>query len=462
MVPSTKAEMIIQYDACVFSGQFSNDGNFYFACGQDFRVRMYDTSNPHDWKHYKTVEYPDGRWTLTDGSLSPDNRWLAYTSISSEVCLAPTNPDDRGDPYTMDLGGGPRGGGRRRGGFPPHDGFGIWSIRFSGDGRQLVAGTNADCVVVYDIESRTVLNAVRGHRDDVNAVCFADSASPWVFYSGSDDSMVKVWDRRDLRDSREAGAFVGHIEGITYIDSKNDGRYILSNGKDQSMKLWDCRKMMSSARFRELDITREATFDYRWGSFRESDWHQDPNDNSVVTFRGHKVLRTLIRCHFSPPNSTNSRYVYSGSQDGKVYIWNMDATLRETVDVREATMGTRPNVRRPRVNIWVTDEDADPHETCVRDASWHPNAPMIVGESHAPLREESSEVRTANSATATAFNGLSRDCGTCSVHRFNDDMEDEAISKEEDEDDDMLQWNGISYDEFMKPFVANRRRRPWR
>lgn len=376
MIPGTRAEQIVHYDDPVYSGQFSDDGNFFFSCSQDFKVRMYDTSNPYRWKHYKTVTYPWGQWTLTDASLSPDNRWLAYTSIQSMVSIAPTDPNDTGDPYTLDLddGGESASAGARR---SPRS-FGIWSIRFSGDGRELLAGTSANSIVVYDIQSRRVVDHVQGHDDHVNAVCFADKSSPHILYSGSDDATIKVWDRRSLGDGREAGAFVGHLEGLTYIDSKGDGRYILSNGKDQSMKLWDLRMAMSTTRFREIDWHRNSHgsgFDYRREAYDDDDWDPHPHDNSLVTFRGHKVLRTLIRCHFSPPHSTNSRFVYSGSADGRVYIWNMDATLAGTVDVKTATMGTRRRGRQTR--HWFDEPEG--WDTCVRDASWHPNAPLLVG-----------------------------------------------------------------------------------
>ena len=92
-------------------------------------MRMYDTSNPYNWRHYKTVSYPFGRWTLTDADLSPDNKWLAYTSLASIVCLAPTNPNDTGDPYALDLGYRTA---TSRSDFP------IYSARFSGDGRNIV------------------------------------------------------------------------------------------------------------------------------------------------------------------------------------------------------------------------------------------------------------------------------------------------------------------------------------
>lgn len=62
---------------------------------------MYDTSNPYDWKYYKTALYPYGQWTITDASLSPDNKFLAYSSIRSIVCLAPTDPTLSADAPTM-------------------------------------------------------------------------------------------------------------------------------------------------------------------------------------------------------------------------------------------------------------------------------------------------------------------------------------------------------------------------
>lgn len=383
MIPSTNADIIINYNYPVYSGQFSEDGNFFFACVKDFKVRMYDTSNPYRWRYYKTVDYPFGQWTLTDATLTPDNKYLAYSSIQPKVCLAPTDPNDMGDPYIMDLSSD--GGRPRHGGFHSRYGaFGIWSIRFSGDGREIVAGTNAHSIVVYDIESRRKVLEIPGHSEDVNAVCFGDVTSPHILYSGSDDTTLKVWDRRSMGDSREAGAFVGHTEGLTYIDSKGDGRYILSNGKDQCMKLWDIRMAMTTARFLDIDVQSYTTgFDYRMGDYVEDDYAPHPHDNSLVTFRGHKVLRTLIRCHFSPPGSTNSRYVYSGSADGKVYIYNLDATLAAKVDVFDATKSSIPHgdgmPRHPR--FFGGDQIRGSHwRTCVRDASWHPTAPVIAGK----------------------------------------------------------------------------------
>ncbi|KAF8425659.1 WD40-repeat-containing domain protein, partial [Tirmania nivea] len=372
LLPSTKADFVMHYDARCYSGQFSQDGNFFYSCSQDFRVRMYDTSNPYDWKHYKTVTYPDGRWTITDATLSPDNKMLAYSSITSTVYASNTS-SEMDETVALDFAANVRGNRNAM-----HSGqFGIWSIRFSGDGREMVAGANDNNLYVYDIETRTPVLKMSGHRNDVNAVCFADTDSPHILFSGSDDTTLKVWDRRSMA-SGEAGVFCGHLEGLTYIDSKGDGRYVLSNAKDQTMKLWDIRKMMSPSTFSTLKCTNYSTdYDYRTEPYI-SPPARHLQDSSIVTYRSHSVLRTLIRCHFSPPTSSGSRYVYTGSSNGKVYIYNLDATIASVIDVYKATSGTRP---WHGVFSYGYGSGAGRWKTCVRDASWHPNASVLAATS---------------------------------------------------------------------------------
>lgn len=103
LIPSSKPEKILRFDEPCYSGQFSDDGNFFFSCNQDFKVRMYDTSNPHDWRYYKTVPFMGGQWTITDATLSPDNKWLAVSSIQRQVTLASTDPNDTSDPLILDF-----------------------------------------------------------------------------------------------------------------------------------------------------------------------------------------------------------------------------------------------------------------------------------------------------------------------------------------------------------------------
>lgn len=139
--------------------------------------------------------------------------------------------------------------------------------------------------------------------------------------------------------------------------------------------------MLSTDKAIRIDAKKYTTeFEYRTNVFDYSDWRPHPHDCSLVTFRGHSVLKTLIRCHFSPLGSTNSRYVYSGSYDGSVYIWNLDATLRAKVNVFETTKNSRPKNVSLVDSLQFMGGGSGSWKTCVRDASWHPFAPVIAGE----------------------------------------------------------------------------------
>ncbi|GAB2266344.1 hypothetical protein Dimus_001353 [Dionaea muscipula] len=101
---------------------------------------------------------------------------------------------------------------------------------------------------------------------------------------------------------------------------------------------------------------RSYNWDYRWMDYpkmlREM---KHPNDQSLATYKGHSVLRTLIRCHFSPEHSTGQKYIYTGSNDGRVYIYDLVS------------------------NALVAK--LDHHESTVRDCCWHPYYPMLISSS---------------------------------------------------------------------------------
>lgn len=78
------------------------------------------------------------RWTITDANLSPDNNWMAYSSITPIVHLVKTRGENAvlglgledHEQEVLDFSGHPYMGSN----------FGIWSLRFSGDGKELIAG----------------------------------------------------------------------------------------------------------------------------------------------------------------------------------------------------------------------------------------------------------------------------------------------------------------------------------
>ncbi|KAF4384756.1 hypothetical protein F8388_002913 [Cannabis sativa] len=69
--------------------------------------------------------------------------------------------------------------------------LGIFSVKFSTDGRELVAGSSDDSIYVYDLKANKQSLRIQAHSSDVNTVCFADE-SGHLIYSGSDDALCKL------------------------------------------------------------------------------------------------------------------------------------------------------------------------------------------------------------------------------------------------------------------------------
>ncbi|KAK8499530.1 hypothetical protein V6N13_060958 [Hibiscus sabdariffa] len=347
-LPENGPWLVDQMTSRAYVSQFSADGSLFVAGFQGSNIRIYNVDR--GWKVQKNILAKSLRWTVTDTSLSPDQRHLVYTSMSPIVHIV-----DVGSANTESLANVTE---IHEGlDFSASDGgysFGIFSVKFSTDGRELVAGSSDDSIYVYDLEANKLSLRIGAHMADVNTVTFADESGNLI-YSGSDDNLCKVWDRRCFvaRD-KSAGVLMGHLEGVTYIDSRGDGRYFISNGKDQTIKLWDIRKMSSNTSC-NLGF-RNYEWDYRWMDYPpQARDLKHPCDQSVATYKGHSVLRTLIRCYFSPEYSTGQKYIYTGSHDSWVYIYDV-------------VTGAQVAVLKH-------------HTSPVRDCSWHPYDPMLVSSS---------------------------------------------------------------------------------
>ena len=68
------------------------------------------------------------------------------------------------------------------------------------------------------------------------------------------------------------------------------------------------------------------SWDYRWQRVpRHVSRHRAKleGDSSVMTYTGHTILQTLIRCHWSPGHTTGQSMIYTGCAAGRVVIYNV-------------------------------------------------------------------------------------------------------------------------------------------
>jgi len=313
------------------------------SASKDAKLRLFNTQN---WNLINTIPARNIGWSIISTDFSPNEQWLIYSSWSDQIHLANTT-----GPHSI----------HQALQIVPHSAnrFCLFSIQFSQDSKEIIGGSSDQCVYIYDIERKAQVHQIFAHQDDVNTVSFLDNSCQ-SFVSGSDDTLIRVWDRRILSNVGNKGCVAvlpGHTQGITHIDSKKDGRYIVSNGKDQCAKLWDLRKTQDP----DKALARVGNAFSGWyGGYgahvnnRSNPRQRHQSDFSIMTYRGHSVIQTLIRVKFSPL-STGNKYIYSGSSDGHVYIYDLI-----TGEIVKRLKG---------------------HHSLVRDVSWHPHKPEIVSTS---------------------------------------------------------------------------------
>ncbi|KAJ8268047.1 hypothetical protein COCON_G00132190 [Conger conger] len=332
------------YRQKAFCGVYSEDGDTFLSACQDQNIRLYDTSRGR-FALKCAVKARDMGWSVLDVCFTPDSCSVLYSSWSDHIHVC--NVDGASETHTaLEL-------------KPDDRRFCVFSVATSSDGNEVLGGANDGCLYVFDREQNKRTLKIYAHDDDVNTVTFADRSSQLLF-SGGDDALCKVWDRRTLREDRPepVGQLAGHSDGITFIHSKGDARYLISNSKDQSIKLWDVRRFspgegLAASR---LAVTQQ-TWDYRWQQvpLKALKRHKLAGDTSVMTYRGHGVLNTLIRCRFSPEFSTGQKFIYTGCSTGRIIIY----------DVLTGRVVSRLSA----------------HRACVRDVSWHPYQDRIISSS---------------------------------------------------------------------------------
>ncbi|XP_034108206.1 DDB1- and CUL4-associated factor 11 [Drosophila albomicans] len=351
-IPNQKAMRLMSLDAKVFVSKFNKSGSKLLTACQDGFVRIYDGSKG-TYHLINRINARDVQWSITDADFSPNGQHFAYSTWSRSFYIMPVNgTDDDCQWIDVDDTSSSR--------------VAIFSLRYSPTGDKIIGGSGNSTVIIGDVATRAtqILRTHRAPDIDVNAVSFVNDKDPNIIIAGCDDGLLKVFDLRTSFRSRYLNksvlSFIGHYDGITYIDPRNDGYHVLSNSKDQSIKIWDMR-LPNSHRNRPASrshLNSKARWDYRWDRVPREFYNPHKaldGDSSIMTYRGHRVSKTLLRAKFSPAEQTGQRFIYTGCATGRIIIYDV-----LTGKIREAIEG---------------------HRNVIRDLDWHPVRSEIVSSS---------------------------------------------------------------------------------
>eukprot|EP01088_Endostelium_zonatum_P009044 TRINITY_DN2222_c0_g1_i1.p1 TRINITY_DN2222_c0_g1~~TRINITY_DN2222_c0_g1_i1.p1 ORF type:complete len:665 (-),score=166.85 TRINITY_DN2222_c0_g1_i1:87-2081(-) len=331
---------------------FSSFGSpFILTASQDWQLRFYKTNPCFDSVSFiNKISVVPGQWTITDLHVfsSTCGNFISYSSLTPLIYYFHFPKflyDDQNlngyvekKPMLVDL----------RSPLNKDNDFGVLSFCTSPTQKSVIAGTTSHEIFVYDLCRSTSTATINSHTEDVNSVTFLDNTHQ-TMVSGSDDTLIKIFDLRQTHNQSASLILPGHYDGITYIDSKMDGIHLLSNSKDQTLKYWDIRMCSNKTdktpnynnnnnnthnQNNKIEEDEDEEEEGEREDYRSVDWKSIPRrekkegDKSVLTMEGHSVKKTLIRCKFAEGDLGN-KWCASGSEDGKVVIWDLETGKME-------------------------------------------------------------------------------------------------------------------------------------
>lgn len=164
-----------------------------------------------------------------------------------------------------------------------------------------------------------VIRTFRGHRFWVNAI--ATTPNGKYVLSGGGDNIIKLW---DINTGKFIRTFRGHRLWVNSITTTRDGKYVLSGSSDRTLRMWDIEtgkmvKMFEGHKSYIMSIATTTDGKYILsGSWDTTLKLWDIEEGKLVrTFRGHTdyVLAVAI--------TTDGKYAVSGSEDKTLKLWDM-------------------------------------------------------------------------------------------------------------------------------------------
>ncbi|KAL4265502.1 hypothetical protein AB1N83_004985 [Pleurotus pulmonarius] len=193
----------------------------------------------------------------------------------------------------------------------------VWSLAFSPDGSQIAVGLRNRMIRVWDTKTgRDAFGATQA--SPVRGLAFSPDGTR--FTSGATDGTVRIWDRAGKY--KVLGEHGGSVRSMAFSNDQ-----IVSASVDETIRVWDASSgdLVRVLRGHTSDLRCVAfSQDFKLvasGSYDCTARLWDVSSGKVLAI--YEVGEPLWSIAFSP----DGNQIVTGSEYGKVHIWNADVSL---------------------------------------------------------------------------------------------------------------------------------------
>ncbi|XP_031630954.1 autophagy-related protein 16 isoform X4 [Contarinia nasturtii] len=215
------------------------------------------------------------------------------------------------------------------------------SVEFDSTGSMVLATSNDYASRVWTVSDQRLRHTLTGHSGKVMAAKFLGEPSKVV--TGSHDRTLKIWDLRSRAcvETKFAGS---SCNDLVTTGTDVSGTTIISGHYDKKIRFWDTRtdcsanEIVLQGKITSLDLSKDCQ--YLLSCVRD-------DTIKLLDLRMNQIIKTFsndnfkVSCDWSRVSfSRDTSRIAAGSNDGAIFIWNINGQLEGTLKENSAAAVT--------------------------------------------------------------------------------------------------------------------------